>query len=163
MACVHVTLTLNLIQGQGDVKFSLRVNCYVPVDYQDYQCEADEWADLIADNWICELAEWDDPLLTSEIERVRNAGIDIELTGYTEEALAELIGRCRIPEILDAGNQCPPIFQSYERGMVANTHEFVPGNPPVSWPAIYPSSLSASLGRRAWVFSATSSQNQPSW
>ena len=94
-----------IVSGHGRLLAARKLGVeQIPVDYQDYQCEADEWADLIADNRIRELAEWDDPLLTSEIERIRSAGIDIELTGYTDEALAELIGRCRVPEILDAGD-----------------------------------------------------------
>ena len=94
-----------IVSGHGRLLAARKLGVeHVPVDYQDYESEADEWADLIADNRIRELAEWDDPLLTSEIERVKAAGIDLELTGYTEEALAELIGRCRVPEILDAGD-----------------------------------------------------------
>lgn len=33
----------------------------VPVDYQDYATEAEEWADMIADNRIAELAEFNRP------------------------------------------------------------------------------------------------------
>jgi hypothetical protein len=32
----------------------------VPVDFQDYESEAAEWADMLADNRIAELAETDD-------------------------------------------------------------------------------------------------------
>jgi hypothetical protein len=94
-----------VVSGHGRLVAAQKLGLdQVPVDYQDYDSEADEWADLIADNRIRELATWDDSLLTNEIERIRNAGIDIEITGYTDEALAELMGKYSVPEILDAGD-----------------------------------------------------------
>lgn len=63
----------------------------VPVDYQEYASEAEEWADLIADNRIAELASLDSRALVDLIEELDTGFIDVELTGYSEEALTALI------------------------------------------------------------------------
>ena len=48
----------------------------VPVDFQEYESEATEWADMLADNRIAELAETDDEELKKLIqERARVAQI----------------------------------------------------------------------------------------
>lgn len=58
----------------------------VPVDLQDYASEAAEYADLIADNRLAELAELDNEQL-GQLLRELNDEIDIELTGYDLGAL----------------------------------------------------------------------------
>jgi len=70
----------------------------VPVDYQDYASEAEEWADLIADNRIAELAEMDRPALKDILEELDTGALDMELTGFTEDALKELMGEFHVPE-----------------------------------------------------------------
>jgi len=62
-----------------------------PVDYQDYADEAAEWADLVADNRLAELAEIDRPALKDLLEELDTGALDMELTGFTEDALAELM------------------------------------------------------------------------
>ena len=62
----------------------------VPVDYQNYASEAEEYADLIADNRIAELAELDRQQLAEIFAEVDMNDVPIELTGYTDETLAEL-------------------------------------------------------------------------
>jgi DNA modification methylase len=56
-----------------------------PFDYQDYENEAAEYADLIADNRIAELAEPDLDLVKEILESIE--GLDAELTGYNPEDL----------------------------------------------------------------------------
>jgi ParB-like chromosome segregation protein Spo0J len=56
-----------------------------PFDYQDYENEAAEYADLIADNRIAELAEPDLDLLKDILESIE--GLDAELTGYDPDEL----------------------------------------------------------------------------
>lgn len=63
----------------------------VPVDYQDYETEAAEWADLIADNRIAELADVDETLLKDLIQEIDTGELDLELTGYREEELERLL------------------------------------------------------------------------
>jgi ParB-like chromosome segregation protein Spo0J len=52
------------------------------VDFQDYESEAQEYADLIADNKIAELAQHDDNLMIEEIKALEIE--DFELLGMDE-------------------------------------------------------------------------------
>ena len=63
----------------------------VPVDYQDYANEAEEWADLIADNRLAELSEMDNTMLKDLIQEIDTGEIDLTLTGYDEDALESLL------------------------------------------------------------------------
>ena len=47
----------------------------VPVDYQNYNGEVEEWTDLIADNKIAEFAEIDRELLSSLLAEINNTDI----------------------------------------------------------------------------------------
>src|SRR5450759_1613063 len=53
-----------------------------PVDFQDYESEASEWADLIADNRIAELSEMDLSSLSDLLSDLRLEAIDLDLTGF---------------------------------------------------------------------------------
>jgi ParB-like chromosome segregation protein Spo0J len=61
----------------------------VPVDYQDYATEAAEWADMLADNRIAELAENDSGLLAGVLDDLKLADIDMDLTGYDQNEKEE--------------------------------------------------------------------------
>jgi len=63
----------------------------VPVDYQDYASEAEEWADLIADNRIAELSQMDNALLKDLLEEIDTGEIDLTLTGFDEEEIKNLM------------------------------------------------------------------------
>lgn len=63
----------------------------VPVDFQDFATEADEYAHLVADNRIAELAEISDAELAG-ILRELDGKIDLDLTGFDSAALTELDG-----------------------------------------------------------------------
>lgn len=63
----------------------------VPVDYQNYASEAEEYADLVADNRLAELAEIDNKMLADIFADIDTGEIPIELTGYTEEEMESLI------------------------------------------------------------------------
>jgi len=88
-----------IVRGHGRLAAAklLAVEC-VPVDRQDYASEAEEWADLIADNRLSELSEMDNPALKELLQQLDSgmlevAGADLELTGYTDQALAELMSQ----------------------------------------------------------------------
>lgn len=57
----------------------------VPVDVQEYADEASEYADMIADNRIAELAEADQDALKTLLTDNVFDGFDIELTGFTSD------------------------------------------------------------------------------
>lgn len=68
----------------------LRMNA-VPVDFQHYESEAQEWEDMLADNQIAELAEMDDSLLKEALRNIKSLGGDLDLTGYSSDEIAELL------------------------------------------------------------------------
>ena len=87
------TLSNQVVRGHGRLMAAKRLGVrQVPVDYQDYSSEQEEWADLIADNRIAELAEIDNKLLMDLIGEIDDGTIDITLTGFSEEALTAMIG-----------------------------------------------------------------------
>lgn len=60
----------------------------VAVDYQDYENEAEEFADMVADNKIAELAQHDDNLM---VQGIRDFGInDFELLGLDDFSFLDL-------------------------------------------------------------------------
>lgn len=63
----------------------------VPVDYQDYASEAEELADLTADNRIAELATTDNKLLAEVFADIDTGEIPFMLSGYTEEDYGNIV------------------------------------------------------------------------
>ena len=63
----------------------------VPVDYQDFATEADEWAHLIADNRLAELAEADESALKSLLGELKAADFDLDLAGFDATGLEGLL------------------------------------------------------------------------
>lgn len=63
----------------------------VPVQYQDWPNEAQEWADLLADNRIAELAEMDRPMLKDLLQEMDTGALDMELTGYSDRVLEAMM------------------------------------------------------------------------
>ena len=86
----------------------------VPVDYQNYASEAEEYADLIADNRIAELAELDRQQLAEIFAEVDMDDVPIELTGYTDETLRELTDGL-IDAINEEGYDGDDWFETRER------------------------------------------------
>ena len=70
----------------------------VPIDRQDYATEAEEWADLIADNRISELSSVDPALLTELLEELDATVFNMDLTGFDEADLDQLMKRFGIPD-----------------------------------------------------------------
>lgn len=63
----------------------------VPVDFQPYATEADEWADMIADNRIAELAETDGAVLKDLLIELDTVGFDMDLSGFDSDELARVM------------------------------------------------------------------------
>ena len=63
----------------------------VPVDYQDFPTDADEWAYLVADNRLSELAEADSESLKEILRELQANDFDIDLVGFDVDALAGLL------------------------------------------------------------------------
>ncbi len=82
----------------------------VPVDYQEYESEAAEWADMVADNKIAELSSIDEHELNALIREL-DGQIDLELTGFNEGELNDILAQAEdlsdIPDSVDLGADNP--------------------------------------------------------
>ena len=91
-----------IVRGHGRLQSAKLLNLEeVPVSFQDYENDAQEWSDLIADNRIAELAEIDRASLKDLIEELDTGELDMDLTGFDQESLEDLMSEFFEPE---AGN-----------------------------------------------------------
>jgi len=84
---------------------------HVPVEYQDYESEAAEYQDMIADNRIAELAERDMGIIKDLLEELDTGANDMDLTGYVEAEIERLMTQYHVeeanaPELKD-GDRAP--------------------------------------------------------
>lgn len=81
-----------IVKGHGRLAAALLEGFKeVPVDYQNYASEAAEYADLVADNRIAELAEIDNKMLADIFADIDTGEIPMEMTGFTEKEVENLI------------------------------------------------------------------------
>lgn len=83
-----------IVSGHGRYEAALLLGCPVPVDIQDYPSEAEELADLLADNRIAEMAEMDEEVLAEVFAVIDESELSMDITGYTDEvaqALADAV------------------------------------------------------------------------
>lgn len=83
----------------------------VPVDRQDFANEADEIAHLLADNKIASMAELDNDILKGVLSELDTGAIDMDLTGFADAEIEELMTQFHVDEENDAE---PKIDQSKE-------------------------------------------------
>lgn len=83
-----------VVAGHGRLDAALLLGCKeVPVDTQEFATEADEWAHLVADNRIAELAEMDSEGLGDLLKDLGEVeDFDLSVTGFDREALEDLLG-----------------------------------------------------------------------
>jgi ParB-like chromosome segregation protein Spo0J len=97
-----------IVRGHGRYLAALALGMKaIPVDQQDYESEAAEWADLIADNRIAELAEMDMAKLKEDLATLDDGSFDMSLTGFDSEALEDLLAGPFTPP--PSGNAGPPL------------------------------------------------------
>ncbi|NPV52198.1 MAG: ParB N-terminal domain-containing protein [Firmicutes bacterium] len=88
-----------VVRGHGRLSAALILGVQqVPVDMQFYATEAEEWADLIADNRIAELAEMDRGVLKDILQELDDGAFDMELTGFTEPEIERLMTQFHVPD-----------------------------------------------------------------
>ena len=81
-----------VVAGHARLAAGLALGCLVvPVDRQDFANEADEYAHMIADNRIAEIAEMNLPALKDLLVELDTGGLDMDLTGFDARALEDLI------------------------------------------------------------------------
>lgn len=81
-----------VIRGHGRLMAAQMLGCeVVPVDLQDYASEAEEWADMIADNRIAELSEVDQDELSRLVAELDAGDYDTGLLGFSDKDIAALL------------------------------------------------------------------------
>ena len=63
----------------------------VPVDFQDYESEEMEMADMVADNQIASMAEMDRAVLKDILQELDTGAFDMLLTGFDAAGIEELM------------------------------------------------------------------------
>lgn len=92
-----------VVSGHGRLEAALLLGAEkVPVDYQDYANEAEEWSDLVADNRLSELSSVDEDLLADILGEINKTDFDLLLTGYDEFELSNLISEEDFTEAMNA-------------------------------------------------------------
>ena len=88
-----------VVKGHGRLMAAIHAGfTHVPVDYQNYTNEAEEYADLVADNRIAELSQVDNALLRGLFNDVDMSAIPAELTGFTEEEFNGILAGVDVEE-----------------------------------------------------------------
>jgi DNA modification methylase len=81
-----------LIAGHGRLLAAKRLGLTeVPVIRLDHLTDAQARAFRIADNQIALNAGWDDAMLSAEVARLKEDGVDLELLGFAEDELDRLL------------------------------------------------------------------------
>ena len=81
-----------IVSGHGRLEAAKLLNVKtVPIDEQDFESEAEEFAHLVADNRIAELSGLNDVKLTELLSGLSETDLDMELTGFDGDELAKLL------------------------------------------------------------------------
>lgn len=82
-----------IVKGHGRLLAAKAIEATdVPIDYQNYESDEQELADLIADNRLAELAQIDNEMLVELFAEIKlDPDFDITLTGFTEDEYLELL------------------------------------------------------------------------
>lgn len=91
------------MSGHGRLQAALLLQVEkVPVDEQDFVTEADEWAHLVADNRIAELAETDGAMLKDILGDLDTGAFDMDLSGFDAGELERVINFYQPPDFQPA-------------------------------------------------------------
>lgn len=92
---VPITVSMQsglVVRGHGRLEAAAYLHqVRVPIDYQNYSSEAEEHADLVADNKIPELAKTDAKLLADIMQEVNDFDFDMAFTGYSETEVKRML------------------------------------------------------------------------
>src|SRR5438046_853307 len=82
-----------ITRGHGRLEAALLLRCdQVPVDFQDYESEQAEVADMLADNHLAELAEIDEERLVAVLKELQAADHNVALAGWLASARMKWLG-----------------------------------------------------------------------
>ncbi len=81
-----------IVKGHGRLEAAQMAGMSeAPVEYQHYDSEAEEWADLVADNRLAELSTLNTGELLEMINEIDTGVVPLEMTGYTSEDIEAII------------------------------------------------------------------------
>ena len=81
-----------IVRGHGRLLAAQQLEVKeVPVDFQDYGSDAEEWADLIADNKIAEFADTNTEMLRDLLVEFDSIEFDVNLVGFSDVELMTLL------------------------------------------------------------------------
>jgi hypothetical protein len=123
-----------VVTGHGRLQAAILLGeQLVPVDRQDFASEADEWAHLVADNRIAELADADQGMIADLLGELDAGGLDMDLTGFDMDALKELMEAPQQPdapedfpavdENIETEHQCPKCGYQWSGGKMVEAEE----------------------------------------
>ncbi|MDE5860604.1 MAG: ParB/Srx family N-terminal domain-containing protein, partial [Ruminococcus sp.] len=88
---IIIDTNFNVIAGHGRLEASKAEGIEeVPCVFVEHFTEAQKKAYILADNRMALDAGWDDELLSLEMEELRNAGFNLEVTGFDDKEIADL-------------------------------------------------------------------------
>lgn len=93
-----------IVAGHGRVEAAKLLNVeVVPVNYQHFDTDADEDAHLVADNRIAEISDTSTADLAAILRDLEGKGFDMELAGFTEVDLSEILNGIESPPEPEGG------------------------------------------------------------
>lgn len=88
---IIIDKNFNVIAGHGRLSAAKEENIKeIPCVFVEHFTEAQKKAYILADNRMALDADWDDELLSIEMEELQNLGFDLGLTGFDENEIADL-------------------------------------------------------------------------
>jgi len=97
-APILVDSSAGIIAGHGRLLAARKLKLeQVPVVILDHLTENQKRAYILADNKLAELAGWDEEMLRLELQALEQDGFNLEVVGFSDEELAELLGE---PEVV---------------------------------------------------------------
>jgi hypothetical protein len=107
-----------IVKGHGRLAAAILLGAKsVPVELQDYETEASEWADLIADNRIAELSVTNQDQLKKLMIELRDDNFNLDLTGFTGDDLDSWLKN----DLVVAGQEQGPTPQDKLEGYEQST------------------------------------------
>lgn len=95
-----------VVKGHGRLAAATMLKAEaVPVEYQNYESEAAEHADMIADNRIAELADMNNTMLADLLTELDTGEFPLEMTGYTDDDLAGIMEAIAGPDDAEPNDQ----------------------------------------------------------
>ena len=108
-----------IVKGHGRLAAAMLLGAkLVPVEFQEYETEASEWADLIADNRIAELSETNHDELKKLMLELRDGNFNLDLTGFSGDDLEAWLKNELVVAGQDQGPTPEDKLEDYEQSTV---------------------------------------------